>query len=91
MSAPKKAEAPTQQTEPMYPVIEAWVERASADDVGAFFAPVKAELDGLKGPRAEQAKKAKAAIARTEELLSHLLQVREKLEAEKKAGGAGRK
>lgn len=77
--------------EPMYPVIETFVEKASAEEIGQCFDSVKQGLGGLKGPKAEQAKKVTAAVSRTEELLSHLLQVREKLEAEKKSGGRGRR
>lgn len=75
----------------MYPVIEAFVEKASADEVDQFFTSVKTGLTELKGPKAEQAKKVGAALARTEELLSHLLQVRETLEAEKQGGAKSRK
>lgn len=93
MPAPKKAEAqqPPASNEPMYPVIEALVERASADELNAFFTGVKGELAALKGPKADQGKKAKAAIERTEELLSYLLEVREKLEASKKSAPKGRR
>jgi hypothetical protein len=51
---------------------------------------VKTGLTELKGPRAEQGKKAQAAIARAEELLTLLMDVRERLVAESK-GGKGRK
>lgn len=92
MPAPKKADAqPPANNEPLYPVIEGFVERATEDDVQGFFGGVKEELATLKGPKADQGKKAKAAIARTEELLSHLLQVREKLEASRQSGGKSRK
>ena len=67
-----------------YPVIESLVERSTPDALSHLFDGVKNELATLKGPRAEQAKKVQVAISRTEELLSHLLQVREKLEAERK-------
>ncbi len=71
----------------LYPVIESFVEQASPEDVGQFFASLKEGLQGLKGPRADQAKKVQVAIDRTEELLAHLLQVREKIEEDRKSGG----
>lgn len=69
--------------EPLYPAIEAFIERASAEQVDDLFASIREALATLKGPKAEQAKKVKKAVDATQELLSHLLQVREKLEAER--------
>lgn len=90
MPAPKQTPAEAQPPqEPSFPVIEALVERASPDEVSHLFEAMKQELAALKGPKAEQAKKVRQAIAQTEALLSHLLQVREKLEADKKSGGRG--
>ena len=84
--------ADTQQSQQsIYPVIEGFVEKATPDQVEHLFDPVKDALKGLKGPKADQAKKVQAAISRTEELLSHLMQIREKLEAERKGAGKGRK
>lgn len=83
---PPAAELPT----PSYPAIESLIEQASPEDLQAFFAPVKTGLAELKGPRLELGKKAQGAIARTEELLGLLLEVRERLVAESKAG-KGRK
>jgi hypothetical protein len=74
---------------PSFPAIESFIERASAEEVQSLFTPVKNELANLKGPKAEQAKKAQTAIARTEELLGVLLETRERLVAESK--GKGRK
>ena len=51
----------------------------------------RSQLGSLKGPKAEQGKKVGKAIERTEELLSYLLQVREKLEADRKGKGGKRK
>jgi hypothetical protein len=82
------ANAPPEK-ESMYPVLEQFVERASADDVNQLFASLRSSLGGLKGPRSEQAKKVESAISLTEELLSHLLQVREKLQLD--AGSEGTK
>ncbi|NBD08652.1 MULTISPECIES: hypothetical protein [Corallococcus] len=86
MPPPARTPAPPPQELPVpsYPAVETFIEKASANDVQALFAPVKEELAGLKGPRAETGKKAQAAIARAEELLSMLVDVREKLVAESK-------
>lgn len=92
-SSSKKDEAPARPPlpEPSYPTIEAFIEKANAADISSAFQDLKAQLDGMKGPKAEQAKKIQKAIDRTEELLSYLLQVREKLEADRKGKGGGRK
>ncbi|MEW5741467.1 MAG: hypothetical protein AB1938_21275 [Myxococcota bacterium] len=82
---------PQPQNEALYPALEGFIEKASAADVAALFSGVKGELSGLKGPKAEQGKKALKSVERTEELLSYLLQVREKIQAERKGGGRGRK
>ncbi|MBE4751123.1 hypothetical protein G4177_23390 [Corallococcus sp. ZKHCc1 1396] len=87
MPPPARTSAPPSPPElpmPSYPAVETFIEKASADDVQALFAPVKEGLAGLKGPRAETGKKAQAAIARAEELLTMLVDVREKLVAESK-------
>lgn len=75
---------------PSFPAIETFIEGASAEEIRSFFDPVKNELAQLKGPKAEQAKKAQAAISRAEELLGVLLDTRERLIAESK-GPKGRK
>ena len=80
---PAAEPAPT-PTESVYPTIEGFIETANADEVKALYDDVKGALSALKGPRAEQGKKASKGVARTEELLSFLLQVREKIEAERK-------
>lgn len=92
MANPKTASARPAETpqESLYPVIESFAEYASRDDVAAVFGPLKERLAALKGPKVEQAKKAKVALERTEELLLQLVETREKLEAEKK-GPKGRK
>lgn len=91
MPPPSKQTAPAPVEQPLptpsFPAIESFIERASADEVRSLFTPVKNELANLKGPKAEQAKKAQAAIARTEELLGVLLETRERLVAEAKAKG----
>ena len=96
MASAKKEKAPTPVEpqpvpEPSYPVIEGFVEKATADDIAGMFKDLKGLLGGLKGPKAEQGKKVGKAIERTEELLSYLLQVREKLEADRKGKGGKRK
>ena len=75
---------PQTPTESVYPTIEGFIETASAVQVKALYDDVKGALSALKGPRADQAKKASKGVARTEELLRFLLQVREKIEAERK-------
>ncbi len=86
MPASKSAPQPQQEPLPQlaYPVIESFVEHATAEDVNALFSKVRDGLTTLKGPRADQAKKITVAIERTEELLGQLLAVREKLLAEGK-------
>lgn len=83
---PAPEEQPQQQAlpTPIYPAIEGFIETCTADDIAALFTTLREGLAGLKGPRAEQAKKVSRAIERTEELLTFLLQVRERLEAERK-------
>ena len=92
MAPKQQPQAQAQQPqEPLYPVIEAFVEKAEADDVGKLFDRIRDGLKDVKGPRADHAKKVKVAIERAEELLGHLIQVREKLEAQRKGGAKGRK
>ena len=71
--------------EPMYPVVESFVETATVADVEALFGSIREGLKELKGPRAGHAKKVETALSSAEELLRHLLQVREKLEVERRA------
>ena len=79
----------TPVAESNYPTIEGLVETASPDELQAVFAPLKEALEAATGPRAEHAKKVAKAISRTEELLGYLLEVREKLLADR--GGKGSK
>lgn len=93
MASAKKEKTPEPQPlpEPSYPAIEGFVEKATTEDITAAFEALKEQLAGLKGPKAEQGKKISKAVERTEELLSYLLQVREKLEADRKGkGGRGK-
>lgn len=70
--------------QPEYPAIATFVDKAEKADIDALFEAVKEGLGSMKGPKAEQAKKVSRAIERTEELMSHLLQVREKIASERK-------
>jgi hypothetical protein len=72
------------EPQPTYPELETFVESASREDADQLFARLKESLDGLKGPRTEQAKKAKVAVERTEELIGRLLDVRESLSSLRK-------
>jgi hypothetical protein len=92
----KSAPPPTESKaaplpEPQYPQIEGFIELSGTDDIDALFGPLKESLAGLKGPRADQAKKVTKAVQRTEELLSHLLEVREKLRAARQGPAKGRR
>lgn len=71
--------------ESLYPHIEQMVETATVEEVDAFLASVKEGLGNLKGPQVEKSKKVELAIAHTEELLKHLLEVRSRLESEGKS------
>jgi hypothetical protein len=83
---PSAPQAPADtKPEPMYPNIEAFIETASSADIEGLYAPLKDSLGALKGPRAEIGKKAVKAVDRAQELLLHLLEVREKIEAEREA------
>jgi hypothetical protein len=86
----KQPESPPEPG-PLYPTLEGLIEKASADELADAFTQLKADLAALKGPRAEQGKKVLKAVERTEELLSYLLQVREKIQADRKGGARGRR
>ncbi len=83
MSAPSKAPPPA-ASESQYPAIESFIEKASADDIAKLLKPIKDSVAALKGPQAVHSKKAEKALERTEELLTFLLQVREKIENERR-------
>jgi hypothetical protein len=80
-------QAPASLPAPSYPTIEAFVERAAPADVEAAFASLEGPLAELKGPRAALGKKVTASLARTQELLGQLVQVREQLASQKKGQG----
>lgn len=83
--SPHPAAAPAPEfPSPSYPTIESFIETATPDEVNGLFASVREGLEGLKGPKVEQAKKVRAAISRAEELLGILLETRERLLAESK-------
>lgn len=88
MSAKQATPPPAEDSS--FPTLEALIERATAEEIAHVFDPVREGLAQLKGPRAEQGRKVEVALSRVEELLAYLLQVRERLETEKKAG-KGRK
>ena len=83
------AQPPAPVAEPQYPEVESFIERASSEDIGALFASVREGLKDLKGPRAPHAKKVALALDSAEELLRHLLQVREQLTVERRPGKKG--
>jgi hypothetical protein len=92
----KSAPAPQQPTaaplpEPSYPQIEGFIELSGTGDIEALFGPLRQSLAAVKGPRTDQARKVTKAIQRTEELLSHLLEVREKLRAARESAPKGRR
>lgn len=94
MAASKKKEEKPELKDlpaPTYPAIEKFIETATAEQIAEAFKGLKGDLAALKGPKAELSKKVGKAVERTEELLSYLLQVREKLEADRKGKGGGRK
>jgi hypothetical protein len=62
--------------------VERFIERASKDDIHGLFAGLREQLGGVKGPRAEHAKRAETAVQNAEELFGYLLEVRERLIAE---------
>ncbi|MBE2250966.1 MAG: hypothetical protein IAE78_15620 [Myxococcus sp.] len=84
--AARRNEEPTRipMPQPEYPVIATFVDAAQQADIDNLFSDVREGLAALKGPKAEQAKKVAKALERTEELMSHLLQVREKIASERK-------
>lgn len=90
MATAKKQEA-QQEVQSNYPAIEGFIDTVPAADIPNTFKDLKEQLAALKGPRAEQAKKVGKAIERTEELLSYLMQVKEKLEADRKGKGGARR
>ena len=84
--AASRSQEPQRQPLPQleYPAIATVVDGASRAEVEGLFAELKDGLTAMKGPKAEQARKVSKAIERAEELLSHLLQVREKIASQRK-------
>ncbi len=74
-------DGPPPPREPLYPAIEGFLEHATQAELEGLFASLKDRLKDLEGPRAGYRQRVEAAVSRTEELLQHLLQVRERLEA----------
>ncbi len=73
-----------EQQPPDFPILSAYIESASPEQLKGLFDDLKGALTSLKGPKADHAKKANKAVGRTEELLGTLMQVREKLETDAK-------
>lgn len=88
MGRTKESEAPSRPPlpQPEYPAISVFVDIAEPNDIEALFQPLREGLTALKGPKVEQGKKVTKAIERTSELLAHLIQVREKIAADRKGG-----
>jgi hypothetical protein len=83
--------SPPAQADTMYPVIESFVEKATEAQVSQMFAHIKEDVGSLKGPAKEKGKKALAALEGTEELLMHLLIVRQNLINELNSSAKGKK
>jgi len=71
--------------ESQYPALEAFIERATEEDIRAAFLSIRDGLATLKGPKVPLSKKVNAALDGAQDLLTHLLAVRERLEAEQGA------
>ena len=82
MAAKKPAEPPAER---VYPNVEQFLESRSKDEVAAAFSATREALVGLPKPKAEQGKRALAALDRTEALLGQLFDVKAELEASNKA------
>ncbi len=65
-----------------YPTLEGLVESLGEDQVEAVFEALRQELAALKGPRQDRAKKVEKALDQCQALITHLLEVRRKLEQE---------
>jgi hypothetical protein len=77
---PSSTDAP--QNDSLYPEVEAFIERATEDDIRLRFDSLKAGLEGLKGARATHAKRVLKALDHVEALFMHLLGVRTRLIAQ---------
>jgi hypothetical protein len=71
-----------QQVERVYPAIEVFLESSERGEIAACFAETKQALEGLPKPKAEQGKRALAAIEHTQSLLNQLFDVKEKMTAD---------
>lgn len=63
-----------------YPTLEGLVESLPEDQVDTIFEALRQQLAALKGPRQAQAKRVEKALDQCQALVSHLLEVRKKLE-----------
>lgn len=85
---PKSAQQPDASR--TYPTLEQFLETHDRDAAATAFAGIKQKIAEVSGARAPQAKRVAVAIERAEGLLQHLFDVKEKLDAQKRAG-KGRK
>ncbi len=69
-----------------YPSLEAFVETEPRSAIGELYETPKKELSSARGTKAAAAKKALAAIERTEDLLQYLFDVKDRMTVE----GAGK-
>lgn len=70
-----------QEGERVYPGIEIFLESHDRGEVAGRFAETKQALEALPKPKAEQGKRALAAIEHTQSLLHQLFDVKEKMAA----------
>lgn len=71
-----------QQAERVYPGIETFLESRERGEISEHFAETKQALEALPKPKAEQGKRALAAIEHTQTLLNQLFDVKEKMSAD---------
>lgn len=71
-----------QQAERVYPAVEVFLEGHDRSEIAGRFAETKQALEALPKPKAEQGKRALAAIEHTQTLLNQLFDVKEKMVAD---------
>ncbi len=74
--------AKEKSAERFYPTLEVFLEQETRSGVAEAFDDARGKLSGAKGTKAAAAKKAVIAIEKTETLLHHLFDVKERLAAE---------
>lgn len=85
MPAPSQPAPAPASDESRYPNVERFIERATPEAVAGLFGDLHDQLANVKGPKADHARKAEAAVQRAEELFGILIDVRERLIAEQKS------